>query len=394
VHLTNSDRLLEEIPNKVRDILGIMVDVNLKSEPHGNYLEIAVNPYPYPVSYKGQYHLRSGSTKQELKGAALDRFIMGKQGKQWDGVPVPHVIPRDLDSSALDIFRKKALHSKRLSTDVIKESNTFLLEKLHLFEGEYLIRASVLLFHPDPEKFVSGAFIKIGYFQDNANVLYHDEVHGNLFTQVDKTLDLLLTKYLKARITYDGVQRIEKFPVPEPALREALLNAIAHKDYSSAFPIQISVYSDKIMMWNPGFLPQGWTVEHLLQKHASQPFNPDIANTFFRSGMIEAWGRGIERIMEACRNSGNPLPELIYEKTGLWVHFPFSSVDITQETTQETTQEKIISLIKAKPGITQKELADAVGITRDGIKYQLNKLKSEKIIKRVGSTKAGHWELM
>jgi ATP-dependent DNA helicase RecG len=120
-------------------------------------------------------------------------------------------------------------------------------------------------------------------------------------------------------------------------------------------------------MWNPGFLPQGWTVEHILQKHASQPFNPDIANTFFRSGKIEAWGRGIERIMEACRNSGNPLPKLIYEKTGLWVHFPFSSV----ETTQETTQKKIISFIKAKPGITQKELADAVGITRYGIKYQL-----------------------
>lgn len=97
IGLSNIEKLLEDIPNKVRDILGIMVDVNLKSEKKKEYLEIVVDPYPYPVSYRGEYHYRSGSTKQELKGAALDRFLLSKQGKHWDGVPVPNLKLADFD---------------------------------------------------------------------------------------------------------------------------------------------------------------------------------------------------------------------------------------------------------------------------------------------------------
>lgn len=91
VGVRDAARLLEEIPNKVRDLLGILVDVNLRHEGGADLLEIAVEPYPYPVSYKGEYHYRSGSTKQELKGAALDRFLLRKLGRTWDGVPVPQV---------------------------------------------------------------------------------------------------------------------------------------------------------------------------------------------------------------------------------------------------------------------------------------------------------------
>ena len=79
VGVPEAARLMEDIPNKVRDILGIMVGVNLREEAGKEYLEIVVEPYPYPVSYKGEYHLRSGSTKQELKGAALDKFLLRKQ---------------------------------------------------------------------------------------------------------------------------------------------------------------------------------------------------------------------------------------------------------------------------------------------------------------------------
>jgi ATP-dependent DNA helicase RecG len=123
--------------------------------------------------------------------------------------------------------------------------------------------------------------------------------------------------------TCQGVQRVETYPVPEEALREAVLNAIAHKDYGSAIPIQISVYDDKIMIWNNGELYEGWTVETLKGKHSSQPFNPDIANTFFRAGMIELWGRGIEHIVDACRAERVPAPDFRVEPGGLWVVFAF-----------------------------------------------------------------------
>jgi ATP-dependent DNA helicase RecG len=109
-----------------------------------------------------------------------------------------------------------------------------------------------------------------------------------LFSQIEQVMNLLLTKYTKSLISYEGLQRIENYPVPEAALREILLNAVVHKDYACSAPVQISVYHDKILFWNPGVLPDGWTEDTLIRKHASQPYNPDIANVFFRSGMIEA----------------------------------------------------------------------------------------------------------
>lgn len=139
----------------------------------------------------------------------------------------------------------------RLTKDILQENNETLLEKLHLTEGNYLKRAAILLFHPDPEKYVTGAFIKIGYFRTDDDLLFQDEIHGHLFEQVEKNLYFLLTKYLKAFISYEGIQRVEKLMFPEAVLREALLNAIAHKDYSSG--IQISVYADKIIFWNEGY---------------------------------------------------------------------------------------------------------------------------------------------
>jgi ATP-dependent DNA helicase RecG len=337
VGLSNVKKLLEDIPNKVRDILGIMVDVNLKSEKKKEYLEIVVAPYPYPVSYCGEYHYRSGSTKQELKGAALDRFLLSKQGRHWDGVPVPNLKLADFDKKTISIFREKALLSKRLPAEILNDSDSSLMDKLHLKEKTYFKRASILLFHPDPEKYVTGSFIKVGFFKSDADLLFHDEIHGNLFTQVDKTMDILLTKYLHARISYKGVQRIESYPVPEKALRESLLNAVAHKDYGSSIPIQISVYDNKVMLWNPGTLPEGWTVDTLIKKHSSQPFNPDIADVFFRAGMIEAWGRGIEKISEACLESGTARFEIEYEPNGLWMIFHFSDSEVDTKTTVETT---------------------------------------------------------
>lgn len=242
VGVKDARKLMADIPNKVRDILGIMVDVNLRQEAGKETLEIVVDPYPYPVSYKGEYHYRSGNTKQELKGAALDKFLLRKQGRHWDGVPVPYFTVAGLSPQAFATFRKRAAKSKRLSAQLLAESDTVLLDKLKLFEHGYLKRAAVMLFHENPERVVTGAYVKIGYFRTDSDLLYHDEIHGDLFSQVEKTLDLLLTKYLRAGISYEGIQRIEAFPVPEPALREAVINAIAHKDYASAIPIQISVY--------------------------------------------------------------------------------------------------------------------------------------------------------
>ena len=202
-----------------------------------------------------------------------------------------------------------------------KDSPKQLIENLNLVENDNLKRAALLLFHPDPEKFVTGAYIKIGFFQTESDILYQDDIHGNLLEQIEKTMEFLLTKYIKAIISYKGLSRIETHEYPKEALREALLNAVAHKDYSGGAPIQIRVYSDKIMIWNQGQLPENWTIEKLLQKHPSRPYNPDIANAFFRSGYIESWGRGIEKMKEQCTKAGLPVPIITNEGSDFWITF-------------------------------------------------------------------------
>ncbi|MCY4153791.1 MAG: putative DNA binding domain-containing protein, partial [Gammaproteobacteria bacterium] len=320
--LKSIERLLEEIPNKVVSTLGIVVDVNLEVSNTVPFLSITVKPYPRPISYKGQYHYRSGSTKQVLKGAALERFLLEKVGRTWDGSPIPGPGVEDLDERALATFRRAGVESQRLPPETLNVSDKFMLDKLNLIDGGYLKRAGVLLFHPEPHRLISGAYVKIGYFRDDATLSYQDEVRGPILAQVELIVDILLTKYLKAAISYQGIRRKETFPVAEYALREALLNAVAHKDYSSSIPVQIKVYDDKLVIWNPGQLPPGWTIDNLVRPHTSIPFNPDIAEAFFRAGMIEAWGRGIGEILKSCRLNGFPEPVLRVDG-GMWVEFPF-----------------------------------------------------------------------
>ncbi len=145
-------------------------------------------------------------------------------------------------------------------------------------------------------------------------------MHGSLIEQIDKTVDLVYTKYLKALIYYDGIQRIEQFMFPQEAFREILLNAVVHKDYSACNPIQISVYEDKIYIWNDGEMPsQLDSTEKLFEKHSSKPYNPKLANVFFKSGMIEAWGRGFDKIKEACAKYDGRLPEYNISVSGIMV---------------------------------------------------------------------------
>ena len=395
VGVNNAKKLLEELPNKITTVLGIVADVNLHETAMGDYIEIAVEPQLNPVSCKGEYYYRSGSTKQELKGAALDQFLLGKQGKHWDGVPVPNVTIEDLKTETFDFFRKKGIKSNRLNDDVLTDSNELLLANLKLTDGKYLKRAALLLFHPDPEKFVTNAYIKIGYFESDSDLRYQDEIHGNLFEQVEKTMDLLFTKYIKAMISYDGIYRVETFEYPKEAIREALHNAVAHKDYTGATPIQISVYNDKIMIWNYGRLPENWTIDTLQKKHSSVPHNPDISNAFFRIGYIEAWGRGIRKMNEQCAAAGLPQPLYYYESSGFWVVFRKNTLneeDLRANGLNER-QIKAVLYVKEKGQITNKEYQVINETNRRTALRDLDDLCKQGILERMGELKSTYYTI-
>jgi ATP-dependent DNA helicase RecG len=392
VGIADAKKLLEETPNKVRDILGILVDVNLHTTKQGDYLEIVVEPYPNAISYKGQYHYRSGSTKQELKGAALDKFLLQKKGKHWDSLPIPNASVKDLKQETFDFFKKRGVRSKRLDEESLNDTPEQFLENLELTEGKYLKRAALLLFHSKPEKFVTGAYIKIGFFENDADLIFQDEVHGNLFEQIEKTLDILFTKYIKAFISYENkINRIETYEYPKDAIREALLNAIAHKDYSGGVPIQISVYKDKIMIWNEGTLPEDWTIEMFLQKHSSKPYNPDIANAFFRSGYIESWGRGITKMTNLCLEAGLPKPTFYYKTSGIWAVFQkdILNAEYLQTLGLNDRQVKAVLFAKDKGKITNSEYQKLNDCSRNTASNDLTELVEKNILKPSGQRGAG-----
>ncbi|MDR0881067.1 MAG: putative DNA binding domain-containing protein [Candidatus Adiutrix sp.] len=321
VGLSDAKKLLVELPNKIRATMGIVANVNLGREAGREYIVVEVGAHPNAISYRGKYYFRSGSTNQELTGFALDELIFRKYGRTWDAVPVPHVRVDDFYHDAFDIFRKKAVASNRLTKEDVAGSDADLLKALKLTEGDYLLKAALLLFHQDPDQWCFGSFIKIGFFASDADLLYQDEINGPLIGIADRVLDTIYIKYFKGLIHYEGIQRVDHYPMPRDVLREAVLNAIVHKDYITGNPIHIKIYDDKVIIYNDCQLPANVKPENLLAGIGSKPHNPLIAGTFFRSGQIEAWGRGIEKMKTGCAADGLPEPEFDIRPTDFAICF-------------------------------------------------------------------------
>ena len=180
VGVENVKRLMEDIPNKIRDGLGIVVAVNQYEQDGLPYIEIDVPPYPVGITYKGVYHYRSGSTKQVLNGPALEAFLLRKRRVTWDNLPLPIFTIDDVDDSALEKFKELAIKKSRIEPQLLDEPKETLLQKLRLTNGKYLTNAAMLLFSKDPQEYQLGAFIKVGFFENDAEILYQDEIRGSL----------------------------------------------------------------------------------------------------------------------------------------------------------------------------------------------------------------------
>jgi ATP-dependent DNA helicase RecG len=265
----------------------------------------------------------------------------------------------------------------------------------------------MMLFAKDPELWQLGAFVKIGYFETDSDLLYQDEIRGSLLEIVDKIVELIYLKYMRAKITYVGMQRKERYFVPEVALRETLLNALCHTQYNYGVPIQISVYEDRLYIANCGCLPENWTVENLMKKHASKPYNPNIAYVFYLAGFIESWGRGIEKICDACVKDNLAIPEFIVNPSDIMVkftapkdrvvHAPGKVTERVTERVIERVTEKeneVLLLIQIDPGYTYADMAEKLSVSRKTISERIKKLKDKEIIRRIGSDTNGYWEII
>ena len=311
VGISEYEKLLVNLPNKIKDLVGVLCEVNHLTEGDKHYIQIVVNQYSVPISYRGKYYIRSGSTTQLLNGTSLNDFLLKKSGLNWDEVIESSASMSDIDESAIEYFKQSANVSGRLS--FTKEDNDYLniLKNLRLVDdNNNFKRAGLLLFGKDPLKYFTTAFIKIGKFGDSGSeLLSQDVIEGNVFEQADVVLEILDKKYIQKSISYKGLQRIETTEYPYPAIREILLNAIAHRVYQTT-PITVRIYGDRLEIWNLGTLPKELSAEDLKQAHGSYPRNPLIAQVFYKGGLIESWGRGTIKILEECKKHDLPEPEI------------------------------------------------------------------------------------
>lgn len=401
---------MDDIPNKIQSGLGIVADVNRLSKNGMDYIQICIGPSSFPVSYHGEYHYRSGSTKQQLTGIALSEFIMRKTGVRWEDVAVDDISVDDLDDESFKIFRREALKSQRMKPEELDIPNEELLSKLHLISAGKLKRSAVLLFYNDPGRIQNGSYVKIGKFGEGADLQYQDTLEGSLITTADRIIDLIYFKYLKAKITYEHDRRIETYPFARDAIREAVYNAIAHNCYMFGTPIQIRIEDEAVIISNRCVLPDGWTVETLMEPHDSIPYNPDIANVFYRAGYIETWGRGIQKICDSCKALGADIPRYELRGNGIRVHFAALQSALIENSKAPKVQteplnepldnklplinQKILEQISNNPRITYNELAIFLNVSRSSVKRAMNKLTNAGLIERVGGKRYGHWRIL
>ena len=381
--------LLDEIPNKVKNLMGITVEVNLLQEDGKPFIEIVVQPYSVPISLRGRYYYRSGSVKQELTGAALNEFLIKRTGHTWDDVVEEDASFDDIDEATIKKYLRKADEAGRLP-DVDGLSIPELLSKLRLTKNGKLTRAAIVLFGKDPGKFYPSTFVKIGKFDDDDFTIRFQEVEeGNIIQLVDKVLRTLDHKFLIRNISFEGMNRIETLEYPIPALREMILNSLIHRNYMGAHT-QLRVYDNKLFLWNHGTLPEGITLAELTETHSSFPRNPALAEACFKGGYIDAWGSGTVKIINACKAAGLPEPAM-EEKWGGFIVTLFKdrfSEEQLQQLGLNDRQIDAILFYKGKGEVTGNEYAKRYEIAERTARVDLSDLVEKKILYKKGETKS------
>ncbi len=414
LNVDNYKQLMESIPNKIRDLMGILCEVILHEQDVIHFIEIKVPAYSVPVSLRGRYYMRSGATNLELTGTELNEFLLKKAGKSWDDMVEENATLSDIDDASVAKFITDSKEKGRMPDT--KDLTTFqILDKLHLTVGEKLKRAALILFGKDPSRFFPNIQVKIGRFGiDSSDLKFHEIIEGNVVKLLSEVPIQLNYKFLTRPIKFEGLQREEKDLYPSQAIREMLLNALVHRAYMGA-PVQMRVFDQQLSIWNEGTLPSGLSIEDLKTDHNSRPRNPVIANACFLAGYIDSWGRGTIKIINSCKEYGLPDP-LITEKNGGIEVSVLASNEVSNQVGNEVNNEglvkelvkglvkglvkelsenqvKLLELIEARPTVTKEEMAKYVGISTTAIDNNIKTLKQKGLLEREGGRKEGYWKI-
>ncbi|MBI5392518.1 putative DNA binding domain-containing protein [Candidatus Woesearchaeota archaeon] len=358
------------------------------------------NDIPY-YAYSRAY-MRVGDEDRKISARELERIILekNKEKLRWDNQICKGAKLSDIDNETLQKFIDLTKKEKRII--ITEKNNELILKKLGLVTKEGITNAAILLFGKEPLRFFFNSTVKAGRFKDFIKKEFIDikDFNGNLFQTLENVM-LFFQNHLHTRARIEGLQRIEKWEIPLEALREAVINALIHRNYFNNESTYIKIYDAAVIIANPGNLLANLSISDLYKEHNSELRNPLLAYTFYYAGFIDKWGRGILNIVDSLKQ--NKLQKPQFEQKGSYFSIILkrelvenASEKVPEKVPENVTpnQEKIINSISRSNFITIPELSKIIGISERKIRENIRKLKQKKLLERIGPDKGGYWKLL
>jgi len=340
-----------------------------------------------PVSVRGRYFRRVGRTNQRMSHKEIMQRILSGAGLSWDAVVEPEASWDDLAFEKIRQFMDAVRHAGRRPVPERTGEREF-LEKLELLKDGQLTRAALLLFGKRPTSYFPSAFLKLGRFRSPILIVDDREVEGTLLEQVEEAMSWFRERFQTKFVITGKPQRDTIWEYPLEAVREAIVNAICHRDYASPINIQVRLYDDRLTIWNPGELPFPLTPTALLHEHASIPRNRKVAEAFFYVKLIEQWGSGTTRMADSLREAGLPEPEFDTKTPGMFRltlrQDPFSEERL-QELSLNERQKRAVAYAREHGKITNREYRELNRVGRDTAHRELLVLVARDVLRASGS---------
>lgn len=362
-----------------------------------------------PYTYDGRPFNRTQSTTSRMSREQYEYLFYKNNPHRWEILTNNSCKINDLDKVRIKEIVQMGIDHGRITPAAMKSSIPDMLKKLELMVDAKLTNAAVILFGK-AEKQLIQSNLKLARFNGIDKTSFYDNkvVRANAFDLYDRAMDFLhFNLPVAAYIKPGRSNRVETPAIPYNVLREAVTNALVHRDYSHAGgSMSIARYDDRLTITNIGSLPEGVSINKLGKEHESILRNPLIAKVFFLSGKIESWGRGTIDMIKDCKSVGNPLP--IYEEIGnsFSVTLPLRESTITPSTTQQEherrfiprltdRQNKILELLTSAP-LTLQQITKKIKetLTDRTIQRELTNLKNMGLVEFSGKTKGAVWKII
>ena len=313
------------------------------------------------------------------------------QTRPFEDRPCQEATIDDVDARAVTSFVRLARIERQFPLPA-KTPTADVLAHLHLLHGDRPGNAAILLFGRDPQRFLPSAEVRCMHFHGTdiqRPVPFYRVFKGTLFEQVDMAVDFVLSKLNRSVGTRaESNQAPVRHEIPPDVIREAIVNAIAHRDYTSAGAVQVSVFADRVEVWNPGMLPPPLTPESLRRPHGSIARNPRICEALFLTHYIEKYGTGT--LMMIRESLAHALPEPDFAQRGgeftiaVWRNWLTDAVLAGFRLNERQMQ--AINLVKARGQITNREFREQTGVIIRTATRDLEALVRKGVLAKVGTT--------